>query len=91
MMVSHGRINKDGFLEKKGDAVVKFFKHDGYAVPVDDLDKVKGVLLHTRYDGILFASADCFRTYGIRNDFNGEEQLVLPVKYWDKTTQERLL
>ncbi len=77
----HGRV-VDGVLHKAGTAIVKFWKHDGYAINVSDLHEVNGVLLDTKYDGRLYAPVSVLREHGIPNDFEGEEQLVLPVKYW---------
>jgi hypothetical protein len=70
-------------LVKKGKQVVKFWKYGGYAVPVSDLDKVRGVKLYTQYDGILYAPRNVFYAHGIPNNFNGEQQLVLPTNFWE--------
>lgn len=80
----HGKISKDKILVKRGKGVVKFFKHNGYAVPVEALEQVRGVELHTAYDGVLYAPRKQFYNHGIANDFNGEKQLVLPVEFWEK-------
>ena len=74
---------QDNILVKRGKLVVKFFKHNGYAVPVKDLEQVRGVKLYTKYDGILYADRHVFHQHGLWNDFKGEEQLILPVKYWE--------
>ena len=71
-------------LVKRGKQVVKFWKHDGYAVSVEHLDKVRGVKLYTEYDGILYAPRHMFYKHGIPNNYEGEAQLILPVKYWEK-------
>lgn len=74
----------DGYdLVKKGKQVQKFWKYNGYAVKTNDLEKVRGVKLYTQYDGTLYARRDVFFKYGIANNYNGEEQLVLPTKYWE--------
>jgi hypothetical protein len=70
-------------LVKTGKQVQKFWKHKGYAVAVADLEEVRGVKLHTEYDGILYARRDQFYKNGIENVYNGEQQLVLPTKHWE--------
>lgn len=70
-------------LVKKGNQVVKFWKYNGYAVPVADLEKVRGVKLYTQYDGILYARRDTFYRNGIPNNYKGEQQLVLPLNQWE--------
>lgn len=70
-------------LVKKGKQVHKFWKHDGYAVAVRHLEQVRGVKLYTEYDGILYADRHLFYKHGIENNYEGEEQLVLPTKYWE--------
>lgn len=77
----HGQV-VDGWLIKKGKQVHKFWKHDGYAVPSHVLEKVKGVVLHTKYDGILYATSATIMEHGKPNNFEGEHQLVMPVEYW---------
>lgn len=77
----HGRV-VDGVLYKGGKAVVKFFQHDGYGLNVNDLHEVNGVLLDTKYDGRLYAPVSVLREHGIPHDFEGEQQLILPVKFW---------
>lgn len=76
-------IIKDFELIKKGKQVQKFWKHNGYAVAIRDLEKVRGVKLYTEYDGILYARREVFYNHGIENIYNGEKQLVLPTKYWE--------
>lgn len=73
----------DNVLVKKGKQVIKFWKHNGYAVAAQDLEKVRGVEIHSEYDGHLFARREQFYQHGIPNNYNGEEQLVLPTKYWE--------
>lgn len=73
----------DYTLVKTGKQVQKFWKYNGYAVAENDLEKVRGVKLYTKDDGILFARREVFYQHGIKNIFNGENQLVLPVKYWE--------
>lgn len=73
----------DNILVKKGKQVQKFWKHNGYAVAEKDLEKVRGVKLHTKFDGILYADRHLFYKEGIENLYNGEKQLVLPTKFWE--------
>jgi len=84
-MVKHqvkGRV-LDGILYKNSRQAVKFWQHDGYGIKVRDLHNVDGVVIDTRYDGKLYASATTIQEYGIPHTFNGdEEQLILKVKYW---------
>lgn len=85
--VKHGQII-DGILYKRGTQVVKFWKHDGYAIPIEEVIKVKGVRLYTKYDGKLYASREAFDQHGIPHLFrlpngNVEHQLILPVRYWE--------
>lgn len=77
----------DHVLVKRGKAVVKYFKHNGYAVKVSDLEKVRGVKLYTHYDGTLYADRHLFYKHGIENDYKGEQQLVLPVQYWEELVE----
>lgn len=79
----HGVI-KDGWLIKRGKQVVKFWKHNGYAIPQSDLEKVKGVVLHTEYDGILYQTSKVIMARGRLNQFKDETQYVLPVDEWGK-------
>lgn len=73
----------DNNLVKKGKQVVKYWKHNGYAVAEKDLEQIQGVILHTQYDGKLYARRDMFYRNGIENTYNGEKQIVLPTKYWE--------
>ena len=73
----------DNVLVKTGKQVQKFWKHKGYAVAVKDLEQVRGVEIHTEYDGVLYARREQFYQHGIENVYNGEQQLVLPTKYWE--------
>lgn len=78
----HGRI-EDGVLVKDGKKVVKFWKHDGYGIAISDLvGGVSGVILDSQYDGKLYSSVDNLFENGIRHDFNGEKQIILPVQFW---------
>lgn len=74
----------DNVLVKRGKQVIKYWKYNGYAVREIDLDKVRGVKLYTEYDRVIYADRHVFYKHGIRNVYNGEEQLVLPVKYWEQ-------
>ena len=86
-MVMKGTVNSEKVLIKRGKQVVKFFKHNGYAVAESDLEKVRGVKLHTKYDGILYADRHVFYLHGISNTYQGEKQLVLPVQYWEELVE----
>ena len=77
----HGAVNK-GWLVKRGKQVVKFWKHDGYAVSAVDLHRVKGVILYTQYDGTLYQTSATILAKGTSNLFGDEVQYVLPVKDW---------
>ena len=83
MKTTHGTII-DGTLVKRGTQVVKFWKHNGYAVPTLEFHNngVKKVRLYTRYDGILEATRETFDKHGIVNQYNEETQVVLPVEFW---------
>lgn len=74
----------DNVLVKKGKQVVKFWKHNGYAVADEHLQQVRGVKLYTEYDGILYADRHVFYKHGVENNYNGELQYVLPVKYFER-------
>lgn len=84
----HG-IVKDGWLIKRGKQVVKFWKYNGYAIPVEELRKVKGVVLHTQYDGILYQTSEVIFNEGIKNMFKEEEQLVLPSSMWEIKDEDK--
>jgi hypothetical protein len=73
----------ENILVKKGKQVIKNWKHNGYAVNIVDLEKVRGVKLYTEYDGVLYADRHLFYKHGIENNYNGEQQLVLPTKHWE--------
>lgn len=75
---------ENGVLVKRGKQVVKYRRLNGYAVPIVDLDKVKGVQLYTSEDGVIYSPVETFFKKGIFNDFNGEKQQVLPVQYWER-------
>ena len=77
----HGTV-VDGWLIKRGKQVVKFWKHNGYAIPAPVLSKVKGVILHTEYDGVLYQESSVIMRDGIYHDFNGEKQYILPTNEW---------
>jgi len=77
----------DNILVKRGKQVVKFFKYQGYGVAVKDLERVRGVKLHTKYDGILYADRHVFYKHGIEVEFGVEKQLVLPVNYWEELVE----
>jgi hypothetical protein len=70
-------------LVKQGSQVQKYWKHNGYAVAKEHLEKVEGVKLYTQYDGIIYAPKESFYQHGIDNTYQGEEQLVLPVDKWE--------
>lgn len=76
-------VVEEGVLVKQGKQVQKFWKYNGYAVSVADLERVSGVKLYTPSDGILFATRQKFIEHGIDNIYKDEEQLVLPVQYWE--------
>lgn len=78
----HGRI-VDHILLKKDKQVIKYRIYNGYAVSEKDLEKVRGVQLYTKKDGIIYARRDQFYKHGIVNDYRGERQYILPVKYWE--------
>ena len=71
-------------LVKRGKQVVKFRRYNGYAVAEKDLEQVRGVELHSKEDGVIYARRDQFYKDGIPNVYLGEKQLILPVKYWEK-------
>lgn len=73
----------DNVLVKKGKQVQKYWKYNGYAVAVKDLEQVRGVKLYTEYDGVLYARREQFYNDGIENIYNGEKQLILPTKFWE--------
>lgn len=80
--VAHGQVI-NGVLHKRGSQVVKFWKYNGYAVPVIQVIKVKGVKLYTKYDGKLYASKETFNKHAIPHMFGDEHQLVLPIEHWE--------
>lgn len=82
----HGTLNR-GYLIKKGKQVQKFWKFDGYGIAVNDLRRCKGVILHTQYDGVLYAYVDDFAKHGIPHLYKDEQQLVLPTNYWRQKGQ----
>lgn len=79
----HGVV-RGKMLEKTGKQVIKYWKHNGYAVSEADLEQVHGVKLHTQYDGILYAPRHLFYRHGIPNVYKGEKQLILPVEHWEQ-------
>ena len=79
----HGSV-KDGWLVKRGKQVVKFWKHNGYAIPVMALHQVKGVVLHTEYDGILYQTSGKILSQGRPHYFGDELQYVLETAKWLK-------
>ena len=85
----HGEI-VNGWLIKKGKQVVKFWAHGGYAIPFTTLGQVKGAVLHTQYDGVIYAKSATFFMHGIPNDYKGERQIVLPLEYWSKKDAEKI-
>ena len=82
MKTKHGLIIGD-ILIKRGKQVVKYWKHNGYAIPKSELQFVKGVKLYTQYDGKLYAPVERFWEFGVVNKYKDEEQVVLPVELWD--------
>lgn len=78
----HGQVI-DGILHKRGTQVVKFWAKNGYAIPVDELLKVKGVKLYSKYDGNLYADKETFNKFGIHHKFKEERQLILPLEHWE--------
>jgi hypothetical protein len=54
----------DYTLVKTGKQVQKFWKYSGYAVSENDLEKVRGVKLYTKDDGILYARREVFYQHG---------------------------
>lgn len=86
----HGSIHS-GWLVKRGKQVVKFYKHNGYGIPADILPDVKGVILYTEYDGVLYQTSHVIMRDGMQHTFGDELQYVLPVEKWrvrDDTTRE---
>jgi len=83
----------DGVLTKKGKQVHRFWKYKGYAVAVKDLKGIKGVRLHTQYDGVLYADTELFYKHGKPHTFKdiatAEPQLVLEEKYWTVESETR--
>jgi len=79
--MSHG-IVQDGWLVKQGKQVQKFWKHNGYGLALSDLDDIKGVVLHTQYDGILWATKEELLKHGQEHMFNDEKQLIMGVHLW---------
>ena len=79
----HGTM-VDGWLIKKGKQVVKFWKHNGYAIPAIVLLQVKGVVLHTEYDGILYQTSGKIMNLGEQHNFGDELQYVLEASKWQK-------
>lgn len=76
-----GRV-LDNILYKDLKKTKKFFKYDGYGINTADLHEVLGVVIETKYDGKLYTSVSNLEENGIPWDFNGERQLILPVKFW---------
>lgn len=82
----HGKL-VDGWLVKRGKQVVKFWKHNGYAVPaslVEEDSGIKGVILHTEYDGVLWQTSRNIREKALRHQFEDELQCVLEASKWQK-------
>ena len=77
----HGTV-RNGWLIKRGRQVVKFWKLNGYAIPASVLKGVEGVVLYTKYDGVLFQASQVIMRDGIYNEFEKEAQYVLPVTEW---------
>lgn len=84
MKTTHGQII-DGTLVKRGTQVVKFWKHNGYAIPTVEFHDhgVNKVRLYTKYDGILEATKEKFDKHGIVNIYQDETQVVLPLEFWE--------
>lgn len=85
---NHGEIVNQ-WLYKRGKSVVKFWREEGYAIPVEELLKVKGVKLYTQYDGNLKADRETFNSFGIPHIYTDdkgriEHQIILKVNKWEK-------
>lgn len=85
---THAVLTADGVLVKRGKQVVKFWKHNGYAINEQDLQRCRLIRLETAYDGTLEATPDTVRAKGIANNFKGEQQYVLPVADWKKVNAQ---
>lgn len=83
MSKPHGTV-KDGWLIKRDRQVQKFWKYNGYSMNVTDLEGIKGVILHTQYDGVLYASSEELLSLGQSNTFKDEQQVVLDVSLWHR-------
>lgn len=80
----------DRVLTKSGKAVVLYRKYDGYAVSLEDLKLADTIFLVTPEGQKLKAHSDDFRAHGFPNTYQGEEQLVLPTKYFRVINQGEL-
>lgn len=79
----HGELIGGTFV-KRGSAVVKFWRENGYALPQELLlrEDVKRVRLYTKYDGILEAGKEAFSD-GLLHKFGNEWQVILPLNKWE--------
>ena len=81
---THGTLH-NGWLIKKGKQVQKFWKFNGYGLAQEDLKDIKGVVLYTTYDGILWATVKEIVAHGQPHRFNNDEaQLILATALWHK-------
>jgi hypothetical protein len=91
---NHGQV-VNGWLVKKGAQVQKFWKFDAYGIAQKDLKDTKGVVLHTTYDGVLWATTKEIITRGKpykyegnpQGDSRGEAQLILSTDKWHRKEQ----
>lgn len=86
--VKHGEVI-NGWLHKRGPQVVPFWAKRSYAIPVEELTKVEGVKLFTKYHGKLKADRETFNSYGVPHlytDDNGrlEHQILLAFDKWEE-------
>lgn len=76
-------------LIKTGKQVVLFRNYDGFGLSKDVLDLIEDVTVH--YQGKIYkARTEDFWSKGIRHSFMGDEQLILPRKYWTYKDRDQL-
>ena len=91
-MSTHGTV-VDGWLIKRGAQVQKFWKFDAYGIAQKDLKDIKGVVLHTTYDGVLWATIKEIISKGKPYKFSSqaeaysEAQLILSTDKWHRKEQ----
>lgn len=82
---------KDGVLVKKGRQVVLFRRYDGFGFTqkIVDTPGIQKILVN--YNGVEYITSPAvLSAHGIRYDNHGEEQIVLPRKWWGTQNEEQL-